>query len=299
MADHEVQSTQIQQQPIVNGLQPVYVPVGPQPVVMQPGTVQPAVVQPVVIPGAVNQQVPQSLEVREHREDLPLDLKVVSHSNLYYWWPTWAVAFLMAAWTYWEGRPNAGGSVWEMIHSSSNPGILFFLTLFVVILITNVSVRGLASGMVFLGIALTAVLFAYFGWWDAVLRWLGNLKIYLNLGAYLTFGTVMFVVWALTIFVFDKFTFWRIKPGQITHEFVFGAGSRSYDTDGMLLEKHRDDLFRHWLLGLGSGDLVVETSGANRERIDIPNVFFLGTKVEAIQRMIATKPDEFSHVAIK
>jgi hypothetical protein len=41
------------------------------------------------------------------------------------------------------------------------------------------------------------------------------------------------------------------------------------------------------------------TAGANRETIDIPNVLFLGPKVEAIQRMIAVKPDEFSHVVLK
>ena len=41
-----------------------------------------------------------------------------------------------------------------------------------------------------------------------------------------------------------------------------GGGEKSYDTAGMSIEKHRDDLFRHWVLGLGSGDLTVRTSGA-------------------------------------
>jgi hypothetical protein len=60
----------------------------------------------------------------------------------------------------------------------------------------------------------------------------------------------------------------------------------------MALEKHRDDLFRHWLLGLGSGDLRIRTSGATREQIEVPNVFFIGSKVEVIQRLIAEVPEE-------
>jgi hypothetical protein len=33
--------------------------------------------------------------------------------------------------------------------------------------------------------------------------------------------------------------------------------------------------------------------------IDISNVLFLGTKIEAIQRMIAIRPDEFGNAAVK
>ena len=59
----------------------------------------------------------------------------------------------------------------------------------------------------------------------------------------------------------------------------------------MGLEKHRDDLFRYWLLGLGSGDLKIRTSGATREQIDVPNVLFIGRKVVAIQQLIAEEPE--------
>ena len=61
---------------------------------------------------------------------------------------------------------------------------IFFLVLFLVIVITNFSVRGLASGMVIMGVVLVTVLLAYFGWWDEVFSWFGRLEIHLNLGAY-------------------------------------------------------------------------------------------------------------------
>jgi hypothetical protein len=41
--------------------------------------------------------------------------------------------------------------------------VIYFLTLFLIIVITNFSVRGLASGIVIMGGALLTVVLAYFG----------------------------------------------------------------------------------------------------------------------------------------
>jgi hypothetical protein len=61
----------------------------------------------------------------------------------------------------------------------------------------------------------------------------------------------------------------------------------------MVFEKHRQDLFRHWVLGLGSGDIQISTTGARRETLNIPNVLFADSKVGEIQKMIAMQPDQF------
>jgi len=45
-------------------------------------------------------------------------------------------------------------------------------------------------------------------------------------------------------------------------------------------------------LGLGSGDVKFFTTGARREEVRIPNVLFVNGKVQAIQRLIAIKPDD-------
>lgn len=219
------------------------------------------------------------------------ELKIYSHSSLLYWWPVWAVGYLMAILTYSLGQQYEIGQDRELFHASSNLGVFYFLTLLLVILITNVSVRGLASGLMILGVALVTVLLAYFGWWDDIFTWFGGLKIHLNFGAYFWFSTLMFLVWAVSVFVVDHMSYWLIKSGQVTHEVVFGAGSKSYDTNGMMLEKHREDLFRHWLLGLGSGDIQIRTMGATKEQIDIPNVLFIGSKIEIMLRLIAEEPN--------
>ena len=48
------------------------------------------------------------------------ELKVYSHSSLIYWWPVWAVGYLMAFLTYSFGHKYQIGQDAEWIHSSSN-----------------------------------------------------------------------------------------------------------------------------------------------------------------------------------
>ena len=95
------------------------------------------------------------------------------------------------------------------------------------------------------------------------------------------------------MFVYDRLSYWRVTPGQLTHDTVIGGAQKSYDTRGMVFEKHRQDLFRHWVLGLGSGDIQISTTGARRETVSIPNVLFVDAKVGEIQKMIAMSPDQF------
>lgn len=221
-------------------------------------------------------------------------LRIYSHSSFFYWWPVWAVGYVMAFLTYAHGKPDqveAIGQAREWFHPSNNLGVVYILVLFLVILITNFSVRGLKSGMVILGAVLLAVVLAWVGWWDEVFSWFGHLRIHLTLGAYFWFSTLMFVTWVVTVFGLDRLSYWEFTPGQLTRKSVLGAGSKSYNAQGMGLEKHRDDLFRHWLLGLGSGDLRISTSGATHEQIEVPNVLFIGSKVEAMQRLIAEVPE--------
>jgi hypothetical protein len=57
----------------------------------------------------------------------------------------------------------------------------------------------------------------------------------------------------------------------------------------MTVQKQRSDLFRHWILGLGSGDLIVRTAGAQTHHFDMPNVLFLGRRVREIEDMLRSK----------
>jgi hypothetical protein len=223
----------------------------------------------------------------------PGELYLYSHSSFFYWWPVWVVGYIMAVLTYLNGVYVAipGGQEY-LFHPSKNLGVVYTFVFFLVILMTNITLRGLTSAIVILSALLIALALAYFGLWEQVLGLLGSLNIYMNMGFYVFFSTLIFLVWFTSVFIYDRMSYWRIRPGQIMHETVFGGGEKSYDTRGMVLEKLRQDLFRHWILGLGSGDLHITTTGATREEIHVPNVLFVDAKVARIQKLIAMKPEE-------
>lgn len=48
------------------------------------------------------------------------------------------------------------------------------------------------------------------------------------------------------------------------------------------------------VLGLGAGDLTVTTAGGREAAIHIPNVLFVASKVHAVEKLIAVKPERNS-----
>ena len=53
----------------------------------------------------------------------------------------------------------------ESILTSSAPGLTFTVVLLLVILFTNVRIRGMASLATILGVGFVVMLFAWLGWW--------------------------------------------------------------------------------------------------------------------------------------
>jgi len=167
----------------------------------------------------------QTPTVAEH--DRQKEVILVSHSSFYYWWPLWAGGYLMALLTWLGGHPVQIGDGPVLIHPNSTLGITYSIILFLVIFITNVSLRGLASVVVIMGVMFVTLLFAYFDWWDPILSMLPHWRIYMNLGFYVTFATVVFLLWVFATFIYDRMSYWRIRPGQVTHEFIIGARRRA------------------------------------------------------------------------
>ncbi|MEL6299625.1 MAG: hypothetical protein AAFQ45_13755 [Pseudomonadota bacterium] len=218
---------------------------------------------------------------------------IYSHSSLFYWWPVWLLGFILAAVSYAFGAAFAtdDGRI-EWIHPNSGVGVTFIIVLVLVIIFTNISLRGIYSVALIFAIATLLLLLAYLGVLDDVMAAIPELSIFMSAGFYLTFSLLLFSIWAVAFFFFDRLTYWRIRPGQMTQEAWVGGGEKSYDVRGMLFEKHGEDYFRHNVLGLGSGDLMLKTAGANKATINVPNVLFVDKKVRQIQRLIAVKPDD-------
>lgn len=265
-------------------------------------------------------------------------ITIVSHTTLFYWWPVWAVGFLLgllsllSGWrmvsvpadteavraTEVIGPPKDGKEIRykdrEVLvlpasdpkhpnrklaeeplklraYPSKNFGVFFATVLLLVLVITNVPLRGLWSWMViFLLIALT-IIFALADWWAHILSAIHLLDVRINAGGYIYISTILFAIWLFTVLVFDKQIYMVFTPGQFKVCTEIGGGEQVYSTIGMTLERQRSDLFRHWVLGLGSGDLIVKTTGAQAHHFEMPNVLFINRKVRQIEDMVRKIPD--------
>ena len=221
------------------------------------------------------------------------DIKLISHSNVFYWWPAWVVGFAVALISYFQGQDVAiAPELVKRVHPSNNPGIFFIAVLVLLVVFTNSRLRGIYSVVTVVTIAFFVVLFAWFGWWDSILRFVPHLSARANMGFYLLFSATLLTVWLLAFFVFDRLTVWRVRPGQMIEERLIGGQARSYDTNGLVFERRGQDLFHDIILGMGAGDLTITIGGANEQTIQIPNVLFVDRKVKAIESLIAVKPEE-------
>ncbi len=260
----------------------------------------------------------------------PKEIRIISHSSLFYWWPVWAIGFIYGLIvTPLSGQRLAivpdktelhkpvkttviiqkekektetidykdqqilvappGKEIAEPklhISGSKNIGILFLTILLLVIIITNVPLRGLWSVMIIGTIVFLSIIFAYMGVWEYILAGLGFLDVRINQGGYLFFSTILFIIWLVVFLFFDKQIYIIFTPGLMRVRLEIGEGETAYPTIGMTTQKQRSDLFRHWILGLGSGDLIVKTFGAQAHQFDLPNVLFLGRRVREIEKMI-------------
>jgi len=247
------------------------------------------------------------------------EVRVYGHSNLFYWWPVWAVGFLMAALTFLDGHrmaivPDgtkvendqvlvapAGQTIAPGTARSSDPdpqlrvaatntyGMVFAGTLLLVVMVTNFTLRGLASLIVVAGLVIVWLAFALLGWWNDILAWLGGVDVRMNAGGYVAIALPLLLIWLFSTFIYDHYTYLVVTRGQVRIRQSIGDGEIAVDTSGLSLEKLRNDLFRHWLIGLGSGDLHVKTGGPANLDFELDNVLFVGVKLAKIQDMIREK----------
>jgi hypothetical protein len=234
---------------------------------------------------------PATSALHQTEEPKMLQVIVYGHSAVLYWWPLWVVGSVMALVTTLHNDHVKIGNSSEMFHPSRNLGVIYTLLFLLLIVITSTNVRGMRAALMISSLAFVTLLLAYLDWWEPILDFLSHESIYMNRGFYLYSSALLCVIWMFTVFLIDHLSFWRFRPGQITHEYLGGIVDKSYDTDNMIVTKRQDDLFRHWFIGLGSGDLLMQTMGGRGVEVNVPNVLFVIGKMSKIQRLIATKPD--------
>ena len=169
------------------------------------------------------------------------EINIYSHSTLLYWWPAWAFGLVFAI-------LNAGQEKFlataEGAQPSSALGLTYLSILLLLIVFTNVRLRGIHSVVALLTVAFISVLLAWFGWWDNIAKLIPYLSVHMNTGFYLVFSTGLLIIWLMMFFVFDRLTYWRIRRGQMTEEHLIGGAAESFDNQRFAIS---------WLRFLPSG----------------------------------------------
>jgi hypothetical protein len=210
---------------------------------------------------------------------------VYGHSSLLYWWPVWLMCFVLAAVTYAEGDRSGGVTV----SNANGPGLVFVITLLVVAVSSTVVFRGLMSVIAAVLLVALAVTFAWFGWWGGILRLLGGMEIRINAAGYLCIGIPLFVAWLAVVLVYDRQHYVVFGQGQIRYVVEIGDSEVAAQADGAVVEKKRSDAFRHWVLGMGAGDLIIRVGGRNGLAVELKNVLNIRRKLVVIDRLLREK----------
>jgi hypothetical protein len=164
-------------------------------------------------------------------------------------------------------------------------GTAFLFILLIVIFITNIQLRGLWSFAIAGSVIMLTIIFQLAGWWTIILENLGNLSIFINLGGYLLIGITVLGLWLITFFMLDRQMYVEFSPGQVKMRTEIGGGVMIHSSRGTVVEKQRTDVFRHWILGFGSGDLIIHITGVPQP-ILVYNILNCDAALKKIQRMV-------------
>lgn len=188
------------------------------------------------------------------------------------------------------GNPEANGTLAPpsmTVARTNSLGVIFIATLFLVALISTLTLRGLVSLFVIAAMIAVVVIFALLDWWDSIFGFFGGLDIRMNAAGYLFVAIPLLIAWLFVVFVYDRQVFMLVDEGQIRYVLDIGDSEVVIPAEGAIVEKRRNDVFRHWLLGFGTGDIQVKTQGG--QVIELYNVTNANSKLVVVNNMLRHK----------
>ena len=214
-----------------------------------------------------------------------------SHSQIMYLWPIWLGAFVISDLI----------SVFDMFNRSLEnttleetelitfalPGVTLFhlVVMAVVIFFTSVNLRGVWAMVFAVSAIALGLAFSVWNVWNPILERLGDLKLYVNSDFYRAMGVVIFIPWLFVVFIFDLRRYFHFRPSQVTMVHEIGEGEKTFDSFGVVMEKHRDNYVQHMALGFGSGDLSISTHGGDSDIITFRNVFRINRVLKEVSKI--------------
>ncbi len=260
----------------------------------------------------------------------PVAVSLFGHSNFFFWWPVWALAFAFGALTWWsnerlaivpadttiqhdaaakqivltipdasatgtlktalEQKAKAEDGFPQRIADNKNYGVLFTTGLLLIILITNIRMRGPWSLIIVVSIVVLTVLLAYMGAWDNIFTSLALFRVSISSSGYFYLAGVLFPAWLVVVFFFDRQAYVVFTPREVRVRSELGGPELTFSVFNLTITRRREDEFRHWILGYGSSDLTIQTAGENGQEFIFFNVLSVGTKLHALREMYKDSP---------
>ena len=206
-----------------------------------------------------------------------------SHSQIMYLWPIWLGSFAISDLTSFFDNFNRelDGKVFAL------PGVTLFhlVVMAVVIFFTSVNLRGVWAVVFAVSAVALGLAFSVCDFWEPILKRLGDLELYVNPDFYRAMGVVIFIPWLFVVFVFDLRRYFHFRPSQVTMVHEIGEGEKTFDSFGVVMEKHRDNYVQHMALGFGSGDLSISTHGGDSDIITFRNVFRINRVLKEVSKI--------------
>ncbi|MBE06674.1 MAG: hypothetical protein CMO37_05175 [Verrucomicrobiaceae bacterium] len=206
-----------------------------------------------------------------------------SHSQIMYLWPIWLGSFAISDLTSFFDNFNRelDGKVFAL------PGVTLFhlVVMAVVIFFTSVNLRGVWAVVFAVSAVALGLAFSVWDFWEPILKRLGDLELYVNPDFYRAMGVVIFIPWLFVVFVFDLRRYFHFRPSQVTMVHEIGEGEKTFDSFGVVMEKHRDNYVQHMALGFGSGDLSISTHGGDSDIITFRNVFRINRVLKEVSKI--------------
>jgi hypothetical protein len=229
------------------------------------------------------------------------EVRIYQHSPILYWWVIWAYGFFCALLTYAQGSSLVIGDEKPiLVHPSPWVGLSFTMLLLLVILATSVRARGVNALFLILLLLLSV------GATYVVMNTPGlfasppSLLVHMNLAFYMMISSVLFVVWFVIVFFFDRTNYWRFRSSQVerVQKFasVLGRAPEGFSVMNVKLIRHSDDLLAHKILGLGifglgTSDIDARMTiiGGGSEHFRIENVWRASLPLKEVQALMGPK----------
>ncbi|MCI4665790.1 MAG: hypothetical protein MRY74_13830 [Neomegalonema sp.] len=255
--------------------------------------------EPTIAPTPQPQSAPQPTQqpaLQPPIIDAPSSVLIYAHSPRIYWWVIWVYSFICAGMTLVQGQSVDVGGVSAVIYPGGWMPVSFVALVAIVLLFTNLDLRGVAS-YIFGALVIAGFgALMYFQVWNGMYAVIKGSGLMISGSVYFLFGVIFFFAWFVSVFIFDRSTNYRFTKDFLIETNMITGAQQAYNlrNHGAHSRKPLDFLpdfvFGLGWLGFGTRDIVVHIGAGGQQdaRIQIARVWRGNAKMRQIEKLRTT-----------